>query len=49
MMVKLDAVIIFHAILPVLERLRMLEGCVFLGELRPDIQPPKSLLMSLMS
>lgn len=33
----------------VLERLRMLDGCLSLGDLRPDIQPPKSLLMSLVS
>ncbi|KAG7215629.1 hypothetical protein INR49_021984 [Caranx melampygus] len=31
---------------PVLERLRMLDGCRSLGALSPDIQPPKSLLMS---
>lgn len=35
-------------LLPVLDRLRMLDGCLSLGGLKPDIQPPKSFLMSSM-
>lgn len=33
-------------LLLVLERVRMLDGCLSRGELKPEIQPPKSLLMS---
>lgn len=32
----------------VLERVRILDGCLSRGELKPDIQPPKSLLISSM-
>lgn len=35
--------------IPVLDRVRMLDGCLSAGELKPDIQPPKSLLISWMS
>lgn len=35
-------------LLLVLERVRMLDGCLSRGEQKPEIQPPKSLLMSSM-